>query len=115
MSLDFDVFMVDPKPIPSAVPGFEQAAGPATWPPSTSTLIWADDEALLVDCLITTEEGRNLAAWVASHGCELAYVYITHRRGETCQGCAPLIRASGRRPVPVAQRRRGRRGGPGSR
>ena len=26
MSLDFDVFAVDPKPIPSAVPGFEQAS-----------------------------------------------------------------------------------------
>ena len=37
MSLDFDVFIVDPKPITSAVPGFEQAAGPATWPPSTDT------------------------------------------------------------------------------
>ena len=29
MSLDFDVFVVDPKPIPSAVPGFEEAVGPA--------------------------------------------------------------------------------------
>ena len=28
MSLDFDVFAVDPKPIPSAVPGFEDAVGP---------------------------------------------------------------------------------------
>jgi len=43
MSLDFDVFVVDPKPIPSAVPGFEEAVGPATWPPSTSTLISDDD------------------------------------------------------------------------
>ena len=60
MSLDFHVFIVDPKPIPSAVPGFEQAAGPATWPPSTSTLIWAHDEALLVDCLITTEGAGTL-------------------------------------------------------
>ena len=39
MSLGFDVFAVAPKPIPSAVPGFEEAVGPATWPPSTSTLI----------------------------------------------------------------------------
>lgn len=60
MSLDLDVFMVDPKPIPSAVPGFEQAAGPATWPPSTSTLIWADDEVLLVDCLITNSSAVHV-------------------------------------------------------
>jgi hypothetical protein len=30
MSLDFDVFVVDPKPIPSTVPGFEEAAGQAS-------------------------------------------------------------------------------------
>jgi hypothetical protein len=37
MSLEFDVFVVDPKPIPSAVPGFEEAMGPATrWPPTTT-------------------------------------------------------------------------------
>src|SRR6185312_8405815 len=61
MSLGFDVFAVAPKPIPSAVPGFEEAVGPATWPPSTSTLISDDDGALLVDCLITEHEGRDLA------------------------------------------------------
>jgi hypothetical protein len=35
--------------------------------------------------------------------------------GKACPGCAPLIRAPRRRPVPVAERRRGRRGGPGLR
>ena len=47
MSLDFDVFVVGPKPIPSSVPGFEDAVGPATWPPSTSSLISDDGGALL--------------------------------------------------------------------
>ena len=78
MPLDFDVFAVAPKPIPSAVPGFEDAVGPATWPPSTSTLIRDDGHALLVDCLITELEARELATWVTSHDCELEYVYITH-------------------------------------
>jgi hypothetical protein len=32
--------------------GFEDAVGPATWPPSTSTLINDDGDAPLVDCLI---------------------------------------------------------------
>ena len=52
MTLAFDVFTVNPRPIPSAVPGFEDAVGPATWPPSTSTLINDDGDAPLVDCLI---------------------------------------------------------------
>lgn len=78
MSLDFDVFVVDPKPIPSAVPGFEEVVGPATWPPSTSTLISDDDGAVLVDGLITVREARELAAWVKSRDCEPEYVYTTH-------------------------------------
>ena len=54
---EFDVFAVDTKPVPSAVPGFEQTVGQATWPPSTSILISDDSGALLVDCLITEQEG----------------------------------------------------------
>jgi hypothetical protein len=57
VSLNYDVFAAGPKPIPSQIPGFEEAVGQATWPPSTSTLIWGDDGGgLLVDCLITTTE-----------------------------------------------------------
>jgi glyoxylase-like metal-dependent hydrolase (beta-lactamase superfamily II) len=87
MSLDFDVFVVDPKPIPSAVPGFEEA----TWPPSTSTLISDGDAALLVDCLITQREGQELAAWVKSHGCELGYVYITHPHADHFLGLPEIL------------------------
>ena len=46
-----------PEADPSQIPGFEDAVGQATRPPSTSTLIWGDDGGgLLVDCLITTTE-----------------------------------------------------------
>jgi glyoxylase-like metal-dependent hydrolase (beta-lactamase superfamily II) len=104
MSLDFDVFAVDPKPIPSAVPGFEQAAGPATWPPSTSTLISDDGGALLVDCLITEEEGRQLAAWVKSRGADPGYVYITHPHADHFLGLPQILAAFPRaRPVALAE------------
>jgi glyoxylase-like metal-dependent hydrolase (beta-lactamase superfamily II) len=33
---------------------------------------------LLIDCLITEQEGRDLAAWVKSQGRAPGYVYITH-------------------------------------
>ncbi len=53
--------------------------GPATWPPSTSTLISDDDGAVLVDGLITVREALvELAAWVKSRDCEPEYVYTTH-------------------------------------
>lgn len=89
MSLEFDVFVVDLKPIPSAVPGFEDA----TWPPSTSTLISDDGEGLLVDCLVTKQEGQALATWVKSHGGELRYVYITHPHADHFFGLTEVLAA----------------------
>ncbi|MFE4965753.1 MBL fold metallo-hydrolase [Streptomyces sp. NPDC056660] len=103
MSLDFDVFVVGPKPIPSAVPGFEEAVGPATWPPSTSTLISDDEGALLVDCLITLREGRELAEWVRSHDVEPDHVYITHPHADHFLGLPEILTAFPRaRPVALA-------------
>ena len=105
MSLDFDVFAVDPKPIPSAVPGFEDAVGPATWPPSTSTLISDDDGALLVDCLITVREGQELAAWVKSRGRrQPGYVYITHPHADHFLALPEILAAFPEaRPVALAE------------
>jgi glyoxylase-like metal-dependent hydrolase (beta-lactamase superfamily II) len=104
MGLDFDVFVVDPKPVPSGVPGFEAAVGPATWPPSTSTLISDDDGALLVDCLITQQEGRKLAAWVKSLGHEPGYVYITHPHADHFLGLPEILAAFPQaRPVALAE------------
>ena len=104
MSLSFDLFAVEPKPIPSAVPGFEDAVGTATWPPSTSTLISDDDTALLVDCLITEQEGRELATWVKSHDRDLAYVYITHPHADHFLGLPEILAAFPEaRPVALAE------------
>jgi glyoxylase-like metal-dependent hydrolase (beta-lactamase superfamily II) len=104
MSLDFDVFAVDPKPIPSAVPGFDEAMGPATWPPSTSTLISDDGSALLVDCLITEPEARKLAAWITSHDRAPGYVYITHPHADHFLGLPEILAAfPDARPVALAE------------
>ena len=104
MSLAFDVFVVDPKPIPSSVPGFEETVGQATWPPSTSTLISNGDDGLLIDCLITQQEGRDLAAWVKNLGCEPGYVYITHPHADHFLGLAEILAAfPGARPVALAE------------
>jgi glyoxylase-like metal-dependent hydrolase (beta-lactamase superfamily II) len=104
MSLSFDVFVVDPKPIPSAVPGFEDAVGQATWPPSTSTLIRDDGRGLLVDCLITEQEGRDLATWVKSRDTTPEYVYITHPHADHFLGLPEILAAFPEaRPVALAE------------
>jgi glyoxylase-like metal-dependent hydrolase (beta-lactamase superfamily II) len=104
MSLDFDMFVVDPKPIPCAVPGFEEAVGTATWPPSTSTLISDDGGALLIDCLVTEREGRELAGWVKAHDRELGHVYITHPHADHFLGLAEILAAFPEaKPVALAE------------
>ena len=104
MSLELDVFVVDPKPIPSAIPGFEEAIGQATWPPSTSTLISGDGGALLIDCLVTEREGRELAAWVSSHDVAPEYVYITHPHADHFLGLPEILAAFPQaRPVAMAE------------
>ena len=86
------------------MPGFEETVGPATWPPSTSTLISDDDGALLVDCLITEQEGRQLTAWVKSHDCEPGYVYITHPHADHFLGLPEILAAFPQaRPVALAE------------
>src|SRR6266581_4155681 len=92
MSLVFDVFVVDPKPIPSQIPGFEDAVGPATWPPSTSTLIWDyAGGALLVDCLITTSEAAALADWIRGLGHAPDHVYVTHPHADHLFGLQAIL------------------------
>jgi glyoxylase-like metal-dependent hydrolase (beta-lactamase superfamily II) len=104
MSLDFHVFAVDAKPIPSSVPGFEEALGQATWPPSTSTLIRYDNGGLLVDCLITEEEARALATWVKTLDCEPRDVYITHPHADHFLGLSEIMAAfPDAKPVALAE------------
>jgi glyoxylase-like metal-dependent hydrolase (beta-lactamase superfamily II) len=58
-------------------------------------------ESLLIDCLITEQEGRDLAAWVASHGIEPDHVHITHPHGDHLLGL-PEILATFPKAKPVA-------------
>ena len=103
VALSFDVFQVVPRPVPSAVPGFEEAVGAATWPPSTSTYIWGDGGGLLVDALIRVEDADQLAQWVAQRGQPLDTIYLTHPHADHFLGLPSLLRAfPNARPVAAA-------------
>jgi glyoxylase-like metal-dependent hydrolase (beta-lactamase superfamily II) len=69
-------------------------------------MICDDGGALLVDCFITEQEGRDLAAWVKSRDREPGYVYITHPHADHFLGL-PEILAAFPQARPVARHRTG--------
>ncbi len=76
-----------PKPFGEAL-GFD---------PITSTLIFGDYDAVLVDAMTTVAEAEALADWVALHNRNLETIYITH------SPFRPLLRSGhSARPFPAA-------------
>jgi hypothetical protein len=62
--------MVGERPRP-----FGEALG---FDPITSTLIFGEHDAVLVDAMMTVAEAEALADWVALHNRNLETIYITH-------------------------------------
>ena len=87
-ALSIDVFNGGYKAIPGG-PGWDDSA-PATWPATTSTLITADNDALLVDALLTRDEGERLAAWIQNTGTRLQAIFVTHGHGDHFFGAGPV-------------------------
>jgi hypothetical protein len=50
------------------------------WDATTSTLIFGENDAVLVDALTTVDEAEALARWIELHHRNLATIYVTHRR-----------------------------------
>src|SRR5450432_1393882 len=62
--------MVGERPKPFGEPrGFD---------PMTSTLIFGEYDAVLVDAMTTVAEAEALADWIALHNRNLETIYITH-------------------------------------
>jgi glyoxylase-like metal-dependent hydrolase (beta-lactamase superfamily II) len=90
-SLSLDVFNSGYKPVPGG-PGWDDRT-PATWPASTSTLISGDHDAVLVDALLTTDEGERLAEWVRNTGKRLRAIFVTHGHADHFFGAVPVLDA----------------------
>ncbi|GAA3209656.1 MBL fold metallo-hydrolase [Microbacterium sp. I2] len=60
---------------------------------NTSTFIWADDEAVLVDTLLTIDENDRLIEWIRHRDKHLSAVYITHGHGDHAFGVGQLREA----------------------
>src|SRR5579864_1199184 len=70
-----------PKPFGEAL-GFD---------PITSTLIFGEYDAVLVDAMTTVDEAKALADWVALHNRNLETIYITHAHFDHFYGLGTLL------------------------
>jgi glyoxylase-like metal-dependent hydrolase (beta-lactamase superfamily II) len=64
---------------------------PMAWDPMTSTLIFGENDAVLVDTLTTVAEAEALADWVALHHRNLTTIYITHGHIDHYAGLSVLL------------------------
>ena len=88
-------------PIPVQNP---DGSGPAgVWSPISCTLIYSENEAVLVDTPTTIRQTRILINWIeeTAPNRKLAYIYITHGHGDHWFGL-PLLLQRWPESVPVA-------------
>jgi glyoxylase-like metal-dependent hydrolase (beta-lactamase superfamily II) len=61
------------------------------WVANSSTLIYGEKDAVLVDTFLTIEQSQTLLDWVIAKGKSLTAIYITHGHGDHFFGLAPLL------------------------
>src|SRR6201987_3057162 len=64
---------------------------PMAWDPMTSTLIFGERDAVLIDTLTTVAEAEALRSWVALHHRNLTTIYITHGHLDHFAGLSVLL------------------------
>ncbi|MGY8707371.1 MBL fold metallo-hydrolase [Bradyrhizobium sp. 18BD] len=61
------------------------------WVANSSTLIYGERDAMLVDTFLTGGQSKTLLDWVVSRGRNLTTIYVTHGHGDHFFGLAPLL------------------------
>ncbi len=87
--LSVDVFVTPIRPYVGAAP--QGPGDEPTWAPLSSTLIAAENEAILVDALMTNGQADALAEWAKGSGKRITGVYITHGHSDHWLGLARLL------------------------
>jgi len=87
--LRWEVFVT--SSIPVITSDFAPSEKERPWPPISSTLIYGERDAVLVDAFITVEQSRALANWVAASGKNLTTIYATHGHGDHFFGASTVL------------------------
>ena len=80
-----------PRERPWSASGQSPSAKPLGFDPITSTLIFGEHDAVLVDAMGTVAEAEALADWVALHNRNLETIYITHAHFDHFYGLSILL------------------------
>ncbi|MFI5798726.1 MBL fold metallo-hydrolase [Streptomyces sp. NPDC051677] len=87
-------------PIPTTMPDVPPGTGQLMWSPISSTLVYGERDAVLVDPVMTAQQAAALADWVESFDRNLTTIYVTHGHGDHWFGLATLLeRFPNARPV----------------
>ena len=88
-ALNINVFTAPEKPM--VAERVRPFGPPPAFDPSTSTLIFGENDAVLIDTLMTVAEAEALANWVALHRRKLTTIYITHGHFDHFAGLSVLL------------------------
>lgn len=83
------------------------------WSPMSSTLIYGERDAALVDTLVTFDQADSLVNWIDRFEKHLTAIYITHGHADHWIGLRHRELDDLARPVDRGSRRRRRRLQPG--
>ncbi|GAF48321.1 MBL fold metallo-hydrolase [Rhodococcus wratislaviensis] len=80
VQLGYKVFIAEPIPqnVTERVPNGDRYM----WSPQSTTLIFGERDAILVDPPFTREQLRDVSNWVRASGKQLTHIFITHGHGD---------------------------------
>src|ERR1700730_14557849 len=86
--LRWDVLAIKHPGLSRDLPAGKEALA---WVANSSTLIYGERDAVLVDTFLTTDQSQTLLDWVVASGKNLTAIYVTHGHGDHFFGLASLL------------------------